>query len=566
MTVKKKRVSDGGSRGAVRHNTPLVFLLLSSLLLFGGYHDFTVLPIGAILALLLLFEAKKSAGLPLPSLPVLGCLAAVAAGNLLAIPFAVSGGMAFTGFLRTVVWLLFFLYAATYSPAERRNILLTAADFGAVLCVISLIPFIFDRLSGISDSNGRIDGFFQYANSYSLFLLICFVLILMREERRRIDWAELAVLFLGILLSGSRGVFLLMIAALVFLGGIAVLRKGQWRAVLLIVLAGAALCAAAAVLSDGLVLRRLAAITTGSSSVNGRLLYYLDGLRILKDHPLGIGRGGYLYLQPLYQTGVYTLKHIHNIYLQAALDGGVLAGLGMTALPVLLLLRRRQPMPERLIIALIAAHGLIDFDSEYTALVFLLLLCGSGEDKKLPLPGIVPVKGGCVALALIMTILSVPYTLSFLGSARGAYALWPFDLTLAEERLQHCATMEEAETIADRILSSTDTSLLAWDCKFSAARDQGDYPAMTHAKFQYLRFNPYRTEVWQEFTALLEEACTADSANTADYAQLAAGANILMKEVQEQTHPLAWRIADKPDFDSLGTISDRLQILEERQH
>ena len=48
---------------------------------------------------------------------------------------------------------------------------------------------------------------------------------------------------------------------------------------------------------------RLRAITLTSSSFNGRLLYDLDGLQMLLRHPLGVGRGGYLYIQPLEQTG-----------------------------------------------------------------------------------------------------------------------------------------------------------------------------------------------------------------------------------------------------------------------
>ena len=159
--------------------------------------------------------------------------------------------------------------------------------------------------------------------------MICLILLLLKDRRRSIDWAAMAVLVCGIYLSGSRGIFLLFLFMALGWGGWSALREKKILPVALGALGVIAIGALAVVFSGGLVLDRLRAITLTSSSLNGRLLYDLDGLQMLLRHPLGVGRGGYLYIQPLEQTGVYTLRSIHNEYLQAALDGGVSAWFSM---------------------------------------------------------------------------------------------------------------------------------------------------------------------------------------------------------------------------------------------
>lgn len=563
-TRKKRRQTFRPAGPRTRVNTPLFFLLAALLLLFGGYYDWTALLAGGVLALLLLAAAWRAGGLTLPKGPEVWLLGGIALCSLVTVPFALSPGMALIGALRWVAALLLFLYAATFTGAERALILDSVARLGAVMAAISIVSFCYTALSGGEDANGRMDGFFEYANTYALFLLVCLVLLLLKEARRWWDWPAMGVLLVGIFLSGSRGVWLLLAGAGVFLA----LRQLLVRRRALPVLAGLAAVAVlgglAVALSGGLVLDRLAAMTLESSSLNGRLLYYLDGLTILTAHPLGVGAGGYLYIQPLVQTGPYILKSIHNEYLQAALDGGIPAGVLLAALAAVMVFRRRTPLRQRLAVVLLAAHACIDFDFRFFGVLALLLVCGCpGETRKVTLPrGALGAAGG--ALAAAMLFFTLPYTLSFLGSAGGAYALWPWDLALAEERLQSCAGLEEAGAVADRILAATDTSMLAWDCKFAQAAAESDYKTMAECRYRYLRLNPYRPEVYEEMTTLLENACRTDPANLETYQTLAEETGALLEEVYARTSALAYRIVDKPDFSFRPALLNRLQLIEMR--
>lgn len=563
MAAKKRRAPQADKP---RQNTPLLFLLLVLIPLYGGYYNFSALLAGVALAPLLLYTVWRAGALRLPAGPEAWCLYALLGCTLLTTPFAVSAGMAAVGVLRLAVWVLFFLYAATYTPRERQDILDVVAYEGAILSLAAVVGFLYNNAMGIEDANGRIDGFFEYANTWSLFLLVCLILLAMKEERRVADWPAMACLLLGVYLSGSRGVFLLLLPLALVWG---VHRLARRRDVKTVALAAGGLIligGAATLLSGGLVLDRLRAITLSSSSLNGRLLYYLDGLNMLLRHPLGLGRGGYLYIQPLEQTGVYTLRYIHNGYLQAALDGGIPAGVCMVGLCAAMLFRKGVPARERAVVFAIAAHALIDFDFQFTAVAFLLLLCGSGgRYQEIALPRRVVSAGVCACLTLALGYFSLIYYLDFSGRPAAAYALFPADLSLAENRLQSFDSVEKAQPVADAILSSTDLSMLAWDCKFAAATQRADLPEMVKDKYQYLRLNRYRGEVYEEFTELLENACVQGSPEElVQYRALAQAVILQMEEVNRNTSPLAYRIADKPELDFTAQLLPRLNQVAER--
>lgn len=543
---------------ALRVNTPLFFLTAALLLLFGGYYDAMVFPAGALLGVLLPLELRRRGTLPLP--PLIWPLAGLALCAAVTLPFAVSPGMALTGVLRWLVALLFCLYAACYTAGERALALDGLAALGAGMAGVSTVFFL---LSGGSDANGRMDGFFQYANSYALFLLVCLALLAGKEKRSRWDWPAMAVLLLGVALTGSRGALLLLGAGVLVWSLWQLLRRRRALPVVLALAALVGLGALAAALSGGLLLDRLGAITLESSSLNGRLLYYLDGLRLLGERPMGVGRGGYLYVQPLIQTGPYILKSIHNEYLQAALDGGPAAGVLLAVLAGLCVFRRGLPLRQRGAAALLALHAAIDFDFQFFALLLVLLLCGLGEEKRaVPLP-----RRGALAGAGVLTAalawFSLPYGLAFWGQSGPAWTLWPADLSLAEARLQSCAELEEAGAVADAILTDTSLSMLAWDCKYAQAAVEVDYPSMTSYRYNYLLLNPYRSEVYEGMATLLETACRQDSEHTDIYQTLAEATRRRLEEVMDRTSPLAWRIADRPDFSFAPAVLQRLNDLEE---
>ena len=477
---------------------------------------------------------------------------------MLCIPFALSGATAVVGFLRLLALLLFFLYSQTYSAAERRLVLDAVALEGALLSLISAAAFLYDSFFGGGTLNGRIDGPFQYANAWALFQLLCLLLLLLKEKRRPLDWAAAAVLLLGLLLSGSRAVLLLAVPLLL----IALLRGLRLRLRRVLMGLGVLLLLglAAELLSGGLLSRRFLSLAAGSSSLFGRLLYWSDACKMLAEHPLGLGRSGFFYLQSLEQTGVYTVRFVHNGYLQAALDYGIPGGLLALAAVLLALLRRGVPLRERLVMLALALHALVDFDLEYGALVFVFFLClPDCRGKRLRPPRLLPALGG-TALTLCLVFFSLPYLLDAAGDPAAAHTLWPGDTELAERALETCDSAAEAEPLADEILSRTELSLVAWDCKAKAALARGDGEGELRSRWGYLRLNRWREEAWRALTDALDRlwpVLTAEERQEA--ARIASVAAEQLRGLEASASPLAWRIADAPQLGSTGELLQRLE-------
>lgn len=555
-----------GKKQTIRKNTPLAIILLLMVPLYGGYHNQFVFVAGVALVCVLLWEMLRTKRILLPVGPEALCLYGIVVCTFLTVPFAVSPGMALTGGLRVTVWALFFLAAAAYSQQERESILDAAAYEGAFLAFLSILDFLYGRITGVVNLNGRIDGFFQYANAWGLYLLCCLLLLFLRTNHQKEDWIAIPALLCGIFLTGSRGTLLILFFLALGYGIEQVFRHRKIMPLLAI--AGIFLLAGGltAVLSGGMVLQRLKAITLSSTTLSGRLLYYADGLRMLSTHPLGAGRGGYLYIQAAEQTGIYTTHHIHNEYLQCALDGGILCGLLMAGLAVALLLRRGAALRERTVCFAVCVHACIDFDFQFTAIVLLLLLCGSGGRTRIfHVSKRIPTVMVCGVLAALFSYFSVTYYLDFMQKPIAAYTMFPADLSLAENRLQSFQTVEDAELLADKILQTTDLSMIAWDCKYTAASQRGDWAAMVESKYHYLKLRRYAGEVYEEFLNLLEQACLKCSpAELSKYLDIAQEVQKQLEEVTEHTNPLAYRIADEP-VAFAAEIQERLQKIIDKE-
>lgn len=237
--------------------------------------------------------------------------------------------------------------------------------------------------------------------------------------------------------------------------------------------------------------------------------------------------------------------------------------------------RRNTPLLFLLLILLPMYGGYYLFSSLAAgAVLSLLLLHAVRRDGALRLP--TGPEAWCLYALWGCTLLAVPFAVSpgmaFAGVLRLTvwalfflYALYPADLSLAENRLQSFPDVVGAEPVADAILASTDLSLSAWDCKLAACAQRRDVSGMVKSKYQYLRLSRYRGEVYQEFTDLLENACAqGPEAEFIRYQALAQAVIAQLEEVNQTTSPLAYRIVDKPELDFSPQICGRLNQIIER--
>lgn len=204
--------------------------------------------------------------------------------------WAIDNEMAIEGFLKFLPGIFYFILLMQFESKEKQKIMDTIPISGAVMCIVSYVLGQIPVLkAGLFSENGRLVGFFQYSNSFALFLLIGIVIIANKQEKKQKDLIILLVLIAGILLTGSRATFIFTL-----LYGIYQIIKNRKHGKKIAIGIGVIVASAAiAILILGVtqnmdILTRLFQISFSESTLIGRILYYLDGLKIIAKNPFGL--------------------------------------------------------------------------------------------------------------------------------------------------------------------------------------------------------------------------------------------------------------------------------------
>lgn len=204
--------------------------------------------------------------------------------------WAIDKEMAIEGFLKFLPGIFYFILLMQFEKEEKQKILNMIPISGVTMVLISYvlgqIPIL--KAQFFSD-NGRLVGFFQYSNSFALFLLISIVIIANKKQKYLKDKIALCILTLGILTTGSRFTFILT----VLFGIYQIIKNRQSKKKILI---GIFIAIVTLIVSAILleitgnidIFERLFKISFEESSVIGRIIYYLDGLKIILKNPFGL--------------------------------------------------------------------------------------------------------------------------------------------------------------------------------------------------------------------------------------------------------------------------------------
>lgn len=339
---------------------------------YGLSYEFAVFFAAGILAAVLLWILHKEKRLVLYINKRILALLLIAAGNAIAIFAGVEKGISLLGFFKVLAMVVWVLLLMQLSEKEQEDAMGVIPFSGAAMTLICGVCFFIPGGEELLFSSGRMGGFFQYSNTFALFLLMGIV-ILAYGEKKRGSALVFALLFAGILWSGSRTTFLFALAAVIFLA----FRRKAYRRQLLALLGGAVLFGGIFVLVTGNVdnIGRFLTVSPFSSTFLGRILYSIDGAKLLIKHPLGLGYLGYYFMEPAIQHGVYNVRFIHNDWLQLGLDGGFLALAAFVYLVAANLKKREGAEAKRLVLLLISLHMFFEFDLEFFYIVMCVLLC-----------------------------------------------------------------------------------------------------------------------------------------------------------------------------------------------
>ena len=496
--------------------------------------------------------------------------------------YGIDKGMSLIGFLKFLGVPFFVLYLEQMSEEERAVLRALVPVLGCFMTLVGIIGRFIPPLYQFFYVADRLGGFFQYPNVFALFCLVGLLLLLeeqkMETEQSGVDkfYGEILqaiILLIGILLSGSRTVFFLtVLAALLVFWHFPGLRKAI---LILLAVTGVLIVVIAGISGNLQNAGRFLTTSLNSSTLLGRILYWQDGIRELIHHPFGMGYLGYFYREPVIQRAVYSVRFIHNDFLQLALDVGIIPAIGFLAAFGKRCVNKELPHARRIAILVMLLHFLMDFDLEFTAIWYLLVLLAAvparvghkehkGKERKAAITGIQILLAACSCISLYAGIAMIP---RYVGNAELSAKLLPFYTEANVDVLSAMTDSEEAEKLAEKIIRQNSYVPEAYDIEAVLALAEEDYAGMAVAKEKSLALQKYDMDSYERYLALLAKGIGM-AAEKEDYEgaeillQAAVKVPDLLKETEEQTVDLAYKIKDVPDF----TLSEWAQeFLEEAQ-
>lgn len=479
---------------------PTDMAVILALLLVGSFHEQISCLLSVVLSVFLLLYLGEKGSLRIKYDINAWSVLLICIGYGLSCFWAVDSGMALIGFFKLLPLGLFAL--TMWQDHEEQKVLQILPYFAAVVAVVSAIGMQIPACSRWFSVAGRLSGFFQYPNTFAIFLLVCQLLLLKKDRKPWWDYVTMLVLLAGLLYTGSRAVFVLCLisnfAMLIVLFG----KKG--RQLLLAGAVVAVLIVVVLALGGNPVIRRYLTISLTESTFVGRILYLVDALPLLLKYPFGMGYMGYYYTQTSIQTGVYAVAYIHNDFMQLLLDIGWIPGGVFIGAVVAYFLRKGVPLADKIITAALCLHCLFDFNLQMLGMFFLLLILLDRQDA--PVKIVKTRKFVTTALILAVAVnlyMGTALTLSHMKKYEAADAMYPYNTRNKLSMLSQEKDLEKANAIADEILRQNTAYFAPYSIKAKYSYAKGDFTSLIQYKRAVFEKNPFDHTEYADYCKML---------------------------------------------------------------
>lgn len=539
-------------------------LLIGALCCVGTFHVYLSCILSAVLLGRLLFvcliRKKQTAFSVNPLAIALFCLLLF---YLLSVFWAVDAGMAFLGFLKFLPLPLYYLLLLEQHRTEE--ILRLLPWIAAGMTLLSVIGMQLPVVSAWFSVAGRLAGFFQYPNTFALFLLVAELLLVTKKQNRLSDFILIAVLLFGLLYTGSRTVFLLAAAANIVALLIGKKGKGRLLTIAVLVLLTVAAVLYAVLSGNVTAIGRFLTISLKESTFLGRLLYARDALPVILRHPFGLGYMGYYYMEQSLQTGVYSVLYVHNDFLQMLLDVGWAPAIFFWAAAIRPIFRRGAALRTRLILSVVLLHALFDFDLQFIGFFFVLLVFLSEEPCR---TYAVPRAALLICLPLLLLVNLYAGTALLLeraGLSATSHAVFPWNTQNEISLMSAEEDLKSAADLADDILQRNRYVTVAYSVKAREAYAAGDFGAVIEQKQKLFSIAPFAYDEYVEYGYMLANGVSLYSqAGDTRSAEVCANELIkLPKRLQAQQSRLSGLGAKIQDQPNLQLPSDLAEFIAE---
>ena len=400
-------------------------------------------------------------------------------------------------------------------------------------------------------------GFFQYANTFALFLLIGIIYIgYSKQPKWKIIIYNIGLLF-GILISGCRTVQILTLLNYIIM----IIKQKELRMyfIALVIIAIAGTIGYVLITGNLNTVGRYLTTSTSSRSLQERLLYYKDAIPLILRHPFGLGYMGYSYIQSQIQTGIYQAAYVHNDFLQFALDIGIIPLVVLIIALIKNLFSKNKELSFRLILLTIALHMLIDFDLQFMIIFLILVMTLNLWDNKE-----YEYETNKIALISIDTLLIIIYLyfgivtlLNYFEKDEIATKMYPIyteaNIAIANNYMQN-EDINSAYKIALNIQKTNSELGMIYNIKAYYYYINKDWKSMVQNKKKYLEFNKYNLKEYDEYVLMLSEAIEYYAQNeemekAMEYIKQVAEVPSIIEHVKSSTSSISYNLKDIPTFE-----------------
>ena len=248
-----------------------------------------------------------------------------------------------------------------------------------------------------------------------------------------------------------------------------------------------------------------------ASTLQGRLLYWEDAIKMLAKRPAGLGYMGYFYFQQAEQTGVYSVRFVHNEWIQWVLDYGIFAGIGLVMYLYCQCKWKNIPVPDKELMCVIAIYSFFDFHLQFFSIIFIALLlipkgnivwrCDWKHKKQRKWKyGLLCVTGLSLYLC---TSIGIAEYYAKMGDYNQAARWNPFSAQYKQELLLQSENLEAADIYADSLLEENKYLYVAYLMKSNAAAQNGQLDNFIENRREVLRLRKYKVKEYEEYFEIL---------------------------------------------------------------
>ncbi|MCD8015721.1 MAG: O-antigen ligase family protein [Lachnospiraceae bacterium] len=550
----------------------LTGILIVSLTAAGGFMQWSAAFLALLLGVGLTAVIIKSGRVVLSVDICALAISVVCLMYLLTALWATDRGMAVEGFIHFLPMFLFYALLCRI-PDKREQLINLLPLFGSLMTVFSFLMMQFSVFKDYVSVANRLSGFFQYPNTYALFLLICLIVAAYRLQEEQIDWPDVlhcGIAVFGIYMSGSRTTFLLLL-------GVLVIFAARIRSVRRILLPMAALLLLlTAVLGitgiTGDLFGRLLDVSLRSSTFLGRLLYAQDALKLILRHPFGCGYYGYFFLQSEIQTGVYSVANVHNELLQLMLDVGIVPALLFYGAMLATIFRKTVSGRDRLAVLVLLLHSLLDYDFQFLSICFVLILFLNLHNvKEYPISLFTKILSmtGLAVLAVGAVCIGVSNWYMTRGQYEKAVQAYGGN-TLAKMYL--LTKLEDTDALYDLAVSVTEGNrhvTIAYQALAQVSLAEGKISDYIEYKDTALQLAPYDFDSYTDYLDVLSYCFSlylksGETKSAEICLEKAENIPVLLEQVKEKTSWLGWQIDDVPQVTLPQEYQELIASMEEQ--